>query len=416
LEAASFGAQLPGNQEVLRYFQARMKHTIIIGAGPAGLAMAGRLRAAQQPFTLLEQFHGIAPSWQNHYRRLHLHTVKKFSNLPGEPLPDSLPKYVPRQQLVEYYERYAQTRDITPLFGQTVQEVRQAGGRWQVQTQDRHFEADRVVVATGFNRRPVQPTWEGQDQFGGEMLHSRHYRSAEAYRGKKVLVVGFGNTGAEIALDLLEQGAFPGLSVRSPVNVVPRDFMGNSTQESAMFLSRLPVSISDPIGKFFQRLSIGNLEPYGLRKPPHAPAWQQRTLGKTPVMDIGTVAAIKRRDILVYPGISHFSAGQVHFVDGRSASWDAVIFATGYAAAVEEFLEDAGPMLNHLGVPSQLWFDHKPGLYFLGFDAYSNGLLWSIREDSGKIAEHILAHQNPHRSGTPAAMPQHADLELQEKA
>ncbi|MBI1193096.1 MAG: SidA/IucD/PvdA family monooxygenase [Bacteroidetes bacterium] len=370
-----------------------MNHTLILGAGPAGLAMAGRLRAAGQSFDVLEQFHGIAPSWQNHYRRLHLHTVKKFSNLPGEPLLDSLPKYVPRQDLVNYYQHYAASRGIEPIFGQTVSQVRHLGGHWQVNTQDRTFEASQVVVATGFNRRPKQPKWAGEEQFGGEILHSRHYRSAEGYRGKKVLVVGFGNTGAEIALDLLEQGALPSLSVRSPVNVVPRDFLGNATQESAMVLSKLPTFISDPIGQLFQRLAIGDLTRYGLRKPPEAPAWQQRTLGKTPVMDIGTVAAIKRGAIPVFPGILQYSPGQVHFVDSRSESFDAVILATGYAAAVEEFLEDASSLLNNLGVPSGLWFDHKPGLYFLGFDAYSNGLLWSIREDSGKILNHMLARQ-----------------------
>ncbi len=370
-----------------------MNHTLIIGAGPAGLAMAGRLRAAHKPFDILEQFHGIAPSWQNHYRRLHLHTVKKFSNLPGEPLPVSLPKYVPRQELVNYYQNYAKSRGIEPIFGQTVTRVHRVGDHWQVNTQDRTLRTSQVVVATGFNRRPKQPKYAGEEQFGGEILHSRHYRSADDYRGKKVLVVGFGNTGAEIALDLLEQGALPSLSVRSPVNVVPRDFLGTSTQESAMFLSKLPTAISDPIGWFFQRLSIGDLTAHGLRKPPESPAWQQRTLGKTPVMDIGTVAAIKRGAISVNPGILQYSPGQVHFVDGRSESFDAVILATGYAAAVEEFLDDTGSLLNNLGVPSGLWFDHKPGLYFLGFDAYSNGLLWSIREDSGKILNHMLDRQ-----------------------
>ena len=380
---------LDNGSAALFYFQSNMNHTVIIGAGPAGLAMAGRLRKAGIDFVVLEQQHQIAPSWQNHYRRLHLHTVKRYSNLPHKTFSDQLPQYVPRAKLVEYYEEYARDMGIEPIFNQTVREVKRTDEGWLVSTQDREFLAMNLVVATGFNRHPVRPVWPGEADFGGEIVHSRDYRTANQFKGKRVLVVGFGNTGAEIALDLLEQGAHPSLAVRSPVNIVPRDFMGNATQDSAMILSKLPYAIGDAIGSAFQKLAIGDLSRYGLRKPPYAPSWQQLTTGKTPVMDIGTVAAIKRGDIRVFGGVQKFEPARVHFEDGSSEAFDAIILATGYAAAVEEFVEDGKSLLNTHGIPANLWFETKPSLYFLGFDAYSNGLLWSIREDSGKILKHI---------------------------
>jgi cation diffusion facilitator CzcD-associated flavoprotein CzcO len=233
------------------------------------------------------------------------------------------------------------------------------------------------------------PSWPGQDSFGGTVVHSRHYRNAKPFRGQRVLVVGMGNTGAEIALDLLEQGAKPALSVRSPVNVVPRDFLGQSTQESAMMLSKLPLPVADALGRFFQRLSIGDLAPYGLRKPPIAPAKQQREQGKTPVMDIGTVKAIKAGQIAVYPGLDRLEDHAAVFANGKQASFDAIVLATGYACAVEDFVDHAAPLLNQNGVPADCWFAERPGLCFLGFDGYSNGLLWSIHEDSGRIFTHL---------------------------
>ncbi len=383
-----------------------MSYTLIIGAGPAGLAMAGRLRKAGLSFDVLEQSQQIAHSWHNHYRRLHLHTVKRFSNLPHRELPESYPRYVPRAQLVEYYEQYARDLGIQPIFGQSLRRVRRTQDGWEVETQDKTYRCDQVVLATGCNRRPVRPHWPEEDQFGGSILHSRDYRSGESFRGKNVLVIGFGNTGAEIALDLHEQGARTFLSVRSPVNVVPRDFLGNSTQQSAMMLSKLPKGLGDALGSIFQQIAIGDLSRYGLRKAPFAPAQQQRETGKTPVMDIGTVAAIKRGDIRVFGAVESFEPGAVRFADGRRQELDAVVLATGYAADIAEFFDDPESMLNRYGMPSALWFNDRPGLYFLGFDPYSNGLLWSIREDSGRILQHMQAQNSTRSAASAEAVPQ----------
>ena len=364
--------------------------TVIVGAGPAGLAVAGRLRAAGRPFLMLEGSDRVADRWHRHYDRLHLHTVKETSHLPGRPFPSDYPRYVPRKRLVAYYEEYARDLDLRPRFGEEVVSVRKGEeGAWTVDTAaGRREAASNVVVATGFNRVPRIPAFPGQEIFRGEILHSVGYRNAAPYRGRDVLVVGMGNTGAEIALDLAENGARPTLSVRSPVNVVPRDILGRPTQLTAMLLARLPDRLGDMVGVLLRRLTVGDLSRWGLETPALPPAAQLRKEGKTPVIDVGTLAAIKAGRIRVRPGIDRFTADGAVFTDGSEESLDAAILATGYEPRVGDFLLDADGFLNERGHPDVVAGSGRHrGLFFVGFDAYSvGGILGTILRDSETVA------------------------------
>ncbi|TAE48865.1 MAG: NAD(P)/FAD-dependent oxidoreductase [Bacteroidetes bacterium] len=370
---------------------------LIIGAGPAGLAMAGRFSRQNIPYILVEQREQITPAWYDHYERVHLHTVKQFSHLPFKPFPENFGTYVPRKDLLAYYEAYAQEMNIRPQFGQEIIRVWQEKGRWNALTrQGNTYLADRVIVCTGFNRRAVEPEWPGKAQFEGEIFHSRHYKNGKAWAGKKVLVVGMGNSGAEIAIDLHEHGAETALSVRGPVNVVLRDVFGRPTQTTAMLLRKLPNWLGDALGSFLSRVTVGDLSPYGLKRLDMAPAKQLRVYGKTPVIDVGTVALVRAGKIKVFPAIDHFEAREVAFTNGQKQAFDMVLLATGYRAAVEEFITDTSGIFNELGLPAANWSDAHPGLYFLGFDAYASGILHSIYLDSEKIIQHIMTRQaNP---------------------
>lgn len=367
--------------------------TLIIGAGPAGLAIAGRLAQAGRPYTIIEESQFVGNAWRNHYERVHLHTMKEFSHLPHVPFPKSAPRYIPRVQMVEYLEAYAQRFGIQPMFGEKAVSGRQEEGKWIVNTSGGQIiETEHLVLATGVNRHPNIPQWPGQDQFQGEILHSRLYKTGAAYRGKNVLVVGMGNTGAEIALDLFEQGANASLSVRGPVNIVMRDTFGNPIQRTSMMIGKLPTWLGDPIGRFLANATVGNLSPYGLNRPDMAPSKQLRTLGKTPVIDVGTIRQIKRGNIRVFRGIQSFGKSEVNFTDGQSLQLDAVVLATGYMPSVTDVLEGVDSCLNDQGNPTALWSDDHPGLYFLGFDPYSNGILKGIHDDSEKILNQIAAN------------------------
>ncbi|MEL6720384.1 MAG: NAD(P)/FAD-dependent oxidoreductase [Bacteroidota bacterium] len=367
--------------------------TIIIGAGPAGLAVAGRLRKMNLPFEVLEQTQKIAWSWHNHYDRLHLHTVKQLSHLPHLPFPEEYPLYVPREDLASYYENYADHFGIKPHFGEEVVSIKRSGEQtWHVATQTgKQFEADQVVVATGVNRIPLSPTWEGLNTYQGSITHSRSYKNTEPYQGKKVLVIGMGNTGAELALDLAENDVEVAISVRSPITIVPRDVNGRPVQLTAKKLAKIPFGIGDWLGTQIRRLVIGDLSKYGLPMSKVHPAQQLRETGKTPVIDLGTVAYIKKEKIKIIPDISQFYETGVITKDGNKHDFDAVILATGYRAKVDDFIENTEGLLDRFNVPKKPVMDgaHE-GLYFVGFDNYKlGGILGTIYNDSETVAESI---------------------------
>lgn len=353
--------------------------------------MAGRLSRLGVPYVLVERAQELTPAWRSHYDRLHLHTVKQYSHLPHKPFPPETPRYVPRQQLVQYYAAYAAEMGIEARLGCEIVSVTRAGQGWISHTQAGDaIRSEHVVICTGFNRKPHLPVWPGLDSFGGEVLHSSRYKNGAPYRGQPVLVVGMGNSGAEIALDLYEHGAQPALSVRGPVSIVKRDIAGRPTQVTAMMLSRLPHWLGDGIGWLTSKLTVGNLERYGLPQRNIAPARLLREFAQTPVMDIGTVAQIRQGHIRVFPAIERVGPGEVHFSDGRSAPFAALVLATGYHTAVEEFLREQAGVFNAQGHPRSWHIPTQPGLYFLGFDAYGSGILHSIYRDSDRIAAHML--------------------------
>jgi indole-3-pyruvate monooxygenase len=186
--------------------------TVIIGAGPAGpagLAVAACLSRLGQTFTLLERSDQVGASWRNHYTRLHLHTDKGRSALPYLPFPENTPRYPSRQQAIDYFEAYAGRSSLQPRFGQEVTAIRQRAGQWHIETNDDLYVSNQVVIATGYNRVPNIPTWPGQSAYPGKIVHSSVYQDGERFRGQRVLVVGFGNSGGEIAIDLWEHGAYP---------------------------------------------------------------------------------------------------------------------------------------------------------------------------------------------------------------
>lgn len=372
--------------------------TIVVGAGPSGLALSACLTRAGVPFILLERAAAAASAWRSHYDRLHLHTVKKHSNLPYFPFPESVEKYPSRQAVVDYLDAYMRHFDIQPRLEENVTSIRRANGGWETATGDRTYRSARVVVASGYNRRPVVPKWPGQDRFQGTMIHSAEYRNGEPYRGKRVLVVGIGNTGGEIAIDLHEFGAeSTHICVRSPINVIRRDFLGTPAQVSGILFSKLPRGVRYPLSKAVARASIGDLSRYGIEWPEIGPMESVERFGRVALIDIGTIDLIKRGAIKVVPGIKCFSESGVEFVNGDTHEYDAVILATGYKPRLDEFLENANELTDEAGYPVPPAGESKfPGLYFLGFANPPTGLLRQIAIDAKRIAADIARKTEKH--------------------
>jgi len=365
---------------------------LIIGAGPAGLAVAGRLKKRGIDFHMVEASHQIANSWHNHYDRLHLHTVKQWSHLPHKEFPKDYPLYVSRKELVEYLTNYAKEFSINPEFNKKAHSIKKDNKLWNVEFENgSSYSCKNVIIATGVNREPNIPQWKGQDTFTGQIIHSKEYKNATPYKGQSILVVGMGNTGAEIALDLSENDVQTYLSVRGPVNIVPRDLNGRPVQVTAKQLAKLPFGIGTSLGSMIRKMYIGNLAKFGVETPDMSPTRQLLETGKTPVVDIGTVKAIKEGNIVVYKNLSHFEEHKVVFEDGKKVKVNNVILATGYKPNIQNFIEHGDQLLDKYGCPNPAIApeSHK-GMYFVGFDNYKlGGILGIIMEESKTIADHI---------------------------
>jgi cation diffusion facilitator CzcD-associated flavoprotein CzcO len=369
--------------------------TIIVGASAAGLATAACLRKAGAPFVLLEQALQIAPAWRTHYDRLRLHTSKGLSGLPHHAFPRRFPRYPSRDEVVAYLEEYAERFALRPRFGQRVVAVQRSGDDWTTRTEQASYRSRNVVIATGHTRVPHEPRWPGLDRFGGPVIHSSAYRNARAWPGQRVLVVGIGNSGAEIALDLHENGAHVALAVRGPVNVIPRQFLGLPIVAWGIALGALPDAVGDAVSRVVSRLCFGRLDRIGLRAPPYGVITQIRRHGRLPVLDVGTLARIRRRQIAIRPDIESFAEGRVRFRDGADEPFDAVVLATGYRADLGAFIDAsvAAEALDPAGLPARDKDEVLPGLFFCGFHASPGGMLRAIGREAKRIARRIAARR-----------------------
>ncbi|XP_020094671.1 probable indole-3-pyruvate monooxygenase YUCCA9 [Ananas comosus] len=373
---------------------------IIVGAGPSGLAVAACLKEQGVPFVILERADCVASLWQNRtYDRLKLHLPKQFCQLPGLPFPDHYPDYPTKQQFVDYVVSYTVFNDIHPRFNQSVQSARfdRTSGLWRVraaETGTRGAEVEYIgrwlVVATGENAERVVPEIAGLDaEFGGRVAHVADYKSGEKYAGKRVLVVGCGNSGMEVCLDLCDHNAFPAMVVRDSVHVLPREVLGKSTFEMAVFLLKwLPLWLVDKILLLLAWLVLGNVEKFGLKRPSAGPLELKNTQGRTPVLDTGALGKIRSGKIKVVPAIKRFSPGKAEFVDGRELEIDSVIFATGYRSNVPQWLQES-ELFGKDGFPKMPFpngWKGKSGLYAVGFTRRG---LSGASSDAVRIAKDI---------------------------
>ncbi|XP_068333889.1 probable indole-3-pyruvate monooxygenase YUCCA3 [Pyrus communis] len=358
---------------------------VIVGAGPSGLAVGAGLKEQGVPFIVLERADCIASLWQKRtYDRLKLHLPKQFCQLPNLPFPEDFPEYPTKNQFIGYLESYANHFYISPNFNENVQSAKydETFGLWRVKTiistSDSNPSATAeveyicrwLVVATGENSEKVVPEFEGLEEFKGNVVHACDYKSGVAYHGKQVLVVGCGNSGMEVSLDLCNHNASPSIVVRSSVHVLPREIFGKSTFELAVLLMKwLPLWLADKILLMLAWLIFGNLEKYGLKRPSLGPLELKNNSGKTPVLDIGALEKIRSGEVKVVPGIKRFSRGRVELVDGQNLEIDAVVLATGYRSNVPSWLKE-NEFFSREGIPKNAFpngWKGNGGLYAVGF-------------------------------------------------
>jgi putative flavoprotein involved in K+ transport len=368
---------------------------VIIGAGPAGLAVAATLRQLAVPFVVLERSDSVGAAWHGRYDSLHLHTIRWLSGLPGVSIPRRFGRWVARDDLIEYLEAYADRFGVRPEFAVDATRIDRGTSVWHVHTTSGTWFSSAVVVATGYTRRPYLPDWPGRNSFTGTLVHSADYREPSPYLGQQVLVVGAGNSAAEIALELTDVCPQVDLSVRTPPNIVRRDTLGIPSQLIGIALKRAPERLMNPMSALLRRFTVPDLADFGLPAPPGDGFTQFLRTSTVPILDHGFVSAVRSRRIQVVPPIERFDGAAVHLHGGTTVRPDAIVSATGYRPDLDALVGPLGVLDDH-GMPrarGAQTVKHAPGLHFVGIDVTLSGLLRDIGLEARGVGRALSAQR-----------------------
>lgn len=377
----------------------------VVGAGPAGLAVAATLRQRGLHAVVLEGEAGVGSSWRRQYDRLHLHTPRELSGLPGLPIPRAMGRWVARDDVVRYLEQYAAHHHLEARLNTRVDRVDRSDDDrgWTLLLDDGSVvTAPYVVIASGFNHTPREVAVPGLEGFTGQVVRSHEYRSGADFAGQDVLVVGSGNTGTEIAVDLAEHGAARvRLAVRTVPHILRRSAGPYAAQYTGILVRRMPRSLVDRAASLVERVTTPDLTAYGMPRPDTGLLSRVVDDHAIPVQDVGILAAIRARIVepvaaLERLGGSEHSLGTAVLADGSRIAPDVVVLATGYSQGLE-------PLVGHLGV-----LDAKGhpvtsggttargarGLWYIGFTNPISGMLREIAMDARKIALSMALAKN----------------------
>ncbi|XP_028804170.1 probable indole-3-pyruvate monooxygenase YUCCA10 [Neltuma alba] len=381
---------------------------IVVGAGASGLAASACLTRHSIPYILLEREDCYAALWQKYtYDRLHLHLRKQVCQLPHMPFPPSYPHYVPRKQFIQYLDDYVNHFHIRPCYQRAVElaQYDEAHNLWRIQARNRnsgeveHYAGRFLVVASGETAEPRVPETEGLDTFKGKVLHSTGYKNGEQFKDERVLVVGSGNSGMEIALDLANYGARPSIIARSPVHFMNRDMM----HYASLLLRYMSRSTVENLLVMWSRIMYGDLTKYGLPWPREGPFTMKLKYGKFPIIDVGTVQKIRSGEIQVLQAeIERIRGKEVVLKDGKSLPFDSIVFCTGFKGSTHKWLKGDDYLLKEDGLAKQAYPNHwkgRNGLYCVGLSQMG---FRGAGLDAQKIADDIasLLQSHSHKTST----------------
>ncbi len=348
----------------------------VIGAGVSGLVSVKQLRDRGLDVVGFEIGSDIGGIWRYDndngrspaYASLHIDTSKERFAYADLPMPRKWPTYLHHTQVLEYLESYAARFDLEEWFRfrHEVTSVVPEDGAWRVEVTDLDTGESvselfrSVVVASGHHWHPHMPDHSGP--FSGEIMHARSYRTPDRFIGKHVVVVGLGNTGADIACELSWHAASVTISTRSGAHILPRYVMGRPLDAlSTRASSRLPLGVQRAIYGALLRMVRGSQEAHGVPTP-DAPLLSQH-----PTVSQDLLGLVKDGQIAVEGDVSRFADTEVVFVDGTSVSADVVIYATGYDITFP-FLPDSVFAVrdNQVDLYNMVVPVDVPGLYFVG--------------------------------------------------
>ncbi len=371
----------------------------VIGAGPAGLAVAATMKQRGLHAVVLERAGGVGSSWRHHYDRLHLHTPRELSGLPGLPIPKEMGRWVARDDVVRYLELYAVHHGLDVRLGTTVARVDPSpdGQGWSVTLDDGSvLTAPYAVVATGFNHTPRAADVPGIAHFPGRVVMAHDYRTGTDLTGLDVLVVGSGNTGTEIAVDAAEHGAARvRLAVRTVPHILRRSAGPYAAQYTGILVRRLPRGLVDRAASLVERVTTPDLTAYGLGRPDTGLLSRVVDDNAIPVQDVGIIDAIRSGAVEPVAALESLDGAAV-LADGSRLEPDVIVLATGFTQELE-------PLIGHLGVLDAKGHPVESGgstargargLWYTGFTNPISGMLREIAIDARKIALSMALAKN----------------------
>jgi putative flavoprotein involved in K+ transport len=359
---------------------------VVIGAGPAGLATARELARHGIDHVVLERG-TIGHTWENLYDSLVLHTGKHLSGLPGMAFSRATALFPTRLDVLDYLNRYADTFRLPVETGVNVVDLTRTGDGWHLRAAGgRELRARTVVVATGIVANPVVPQIAGRERFRGSVMHSVEYRRPEPFKSQRVLVVGAGNSAAEIAAEVAEAGATVTLAVRSGARIVPRALLGVPIQYFAVAFATLPRPAQQVVAEAIARTSELIRGPAVLPRPP------RRRCSDIPLIGFHLADALRAGKVRAKRGVLELTDVGARFADGSEEPFDRVMLATGYRAAVA--LLEGRIRLDACGFASRrnrVASRDQPDLYFVGHNYDARGGLRNIAQDAGLAAKMIAS-------------------------
>ena len=353
----------------------------VIGAGSSGIASCQVLNARGIPFDCFEQGSAVGGNWRyendngmsSAYRSLHINTSRDLMAFKTYPMPDSYPDYPDHFQIAAYFDAYVDRFGFREkiAFRTEVVAVEPVDDEWEVTVKDaggnretRRYRA--VMVANGhhWNPRWPEPAFPGSEDFEGEQIHVHHYREPDVLRGKRVLVLGIGNSATDIAVESSRIGDRTFLAMRRGAYVLPKYMNGKPTDEAASpILTRLPLSVQRFFISRMVGITAGDMTTYGLPKPDH------KLLEAHPTISAELLSRLGHGDIVVKPNIDRFSGARtVRFADGSEEEIDLVVYCTGYKITFPFFAPEllAAPENRMPPLYRRVASVEHPGLYFIG--------------------------------------------------
>jgi putative flavoprotein involved in K+ transport len=374
---------------------------IVVGAGPAGLSAAAALQKRGFETIVLESSDAVGARWRSRYEELRLNSWRAMSNLHGYRMPRSYGRYPGRDDFVVYLERYVAHQRLRVRFNTKLVRVERASDLWRLETSAQPALARYVVIATDWDAVPVLPDWPGRDSFVPELIHSSEFRSGRRYADRDVLVVGFGNSGIDIAGHLIAAVARVRVSMRTPPNLARREILGLPGQPLAVVADHVPARLADSTFSFTQRMLFGDLTRFGIPRARDGVYTNFYRRLRSPAIDDGFIAALKQGRTQVVAEVRRLDGPEVVLADGRRLRSDAVICATGYRRGLE-------PLVGHLGVlrPDGVPFaycgapEHRaaPRLYFAGMWGQFSGEIRLGPIHARRIARACARHRAHHNS------------------